>query len=165
MELKLKELPLMGVNGRTFNAYLSRKKNGVRDLILEATCARIMYSTVLKLPTNRSQMRCWGGTVSGWELHLIPLCGISPARTFPFSIFSYISYLYQKNFVLFSDEVIVGLPYWETSRSVPTTQQLVTVKKTGTSSQIIQEKSRPVLGSPMNRNLKWATQKSPLQCL
>ena len=79
----------------------------------------MVYSTLLKLRTNLSQMPPWCGALGGLNLYLMPLCASWAAMlsVFYFSIYSRSSSSAPMKLVPLSDQIIAGVPRRETNRS------------------------------------------------
>ena len=124
---------------------------------------RMVYSTLVKLRTNLSQMPTWCGALGGLNLHLMPLCASSAAMlsVFHFSIPSRSSFSAPMKFVPLSYRII--------ARCTPSGDEPLHSHYTGTSvhgrenfnmdstsSETKEGKSPPLLGSPTSCDVEWA---------
>ena len=153
---------LTGVKGREFSAYSTRQKVVFNTSSVRRRVPRIVYSTLLKLRTNLSQMPPWCGALGGLNLHLMPLRARSAAMlsVFHFSTHSRSSFSAPMKFVplsyLLSYQIIAGVPRRETNRSTPITQELVSMDgttSTWTARVVRQVKRNPHLFSVVRRTV------------
>ena len=79
---------LTGVNGSAFSACSTRQKVVFNTSSVRRRVPRMVYSNLLKLRTNLSQMAPWCGALGGLNLQLMPVCASSSAMliVFHFSI-------------------------------------------------------------------------------
>ena len=156
--MRLARSALTGVKGREFSAYSTRQKVVFNTSSVRRRVPRIVYSILLKLRTNISQMPLWCGALGGLNLHLMPLRAISTAMlsVFHFSIHSRSSFSAPMKFVPLSDQIIAGVPQLETNRSTPITQELVFMDRTTstwTARVVRQVKRNPHLFSVVRRTV------------
>ena len=129
---------------------------------------RMVYSTLLKLWTNFSQMPPWCGALDELNLHLMPLCASSAAMSSVFHFFD----TFTERFLRYNEVRNIIRP--NHSRRIATGDDPLRSHYTGTSvherndfnmdstsSQTSEEKSPPLLDSPTNGDVEWAEAINP----
>ena len=124
---------------------------------------RIVYSTLLRLRTNLSQMPPWCSALGGLNLQLMPLCALfgGNVKGIPF-IHTFMEFFLRSNEV----RTIIRPNH---SRHTPTGDEPLHSHYTGssvlgrdnfnmnsTSSETSEAKSAPLLSSPTNCDVEWA---------
>ena len=149
---------LTGVNGRAFSACSTRHKVVFNTSSVRRGVPRMVYSNLLKLRNNRSQMPTWRGALGGLNLQLMRLFISSAAMliVFYFSIHSQRFFSAPIKFAPLSDQIIVGVLRQERNHSTPITQELVSMDgttSTWTARVVRQVKRNPHLFSVVRRTV------------